>query len=185
MNLMHSRDGENPTYQLHYPKRSEGMDSVYTTYSARSMDHDLALLFADFKLEDASSAIADSLGVRMISDFNDVEDNHLVSVCNNLSLKPVQETRLRRLVQWVHSRNSRHDSNLGSRAEPASMLNSDSKSSVIWNQQGQFQVQVCESCVSLHISLRGLSGSNPIIYEIRGCKAKLQRYVHDRLMLRS
>jgi hypothetical protein len=134
MNMIHARDGENPTYQ-YSQKRPEGSQSVYV-YSSKPMDQELELLFADFKLEDASAVIADSLGVRMVSDFHDVEEIHVASVCNSLNLKPVHETRLRRLVQWVKAKDDPYQQT-PNRNDQASMYSSDNAGPLLRSQQGQ------------------------------------------------
>ena len=146
MNVFYSRDGENPTHQHQFAKKSDGNE--------RTMDTDLMQLFSDFKLDENSSNIADCLGVRVVSDFNDVEERHVLSVCNTLSLKPVYETRLRRLVQWVQSSDNSHVSSsekfksplLSSReSQSKSLYDTQPGASPVWNRNEQGQV-CCSFC---------------------------------------
>jgi hypothetical protein len=65
------------------------------------MDKDLFDLFARYRLESESALIADALGVTVTSDFHDLDDSQILSISKDLKLKPVFETRLRRLHRYV------------------------------------------------------------------------------------
>ena len=65
------------------------------------MDRDLHDLFVRFKLESVSTMVADALGVEIISDFFDLEAQQILQTSRDLGLKPVIETRLVRMYQFV------------------------------------------------------------------------------------
>jgi hypothetical protein len=65
------------------------------------MDRDLHDLFVRFKLESVSTMVADALGVEVTSDFFDLEEKQILQTSKELSLKPVNETRLIRMYQFV------------------------------------------------------------------------------------
>ncbi len=65
------------------------------------MDHDLFDLFLRYRLESESALIAEALGVRETSDFLDLDEDQILSTSKDLKLKPVFETRLRRLHRHV------------------------------------------------------------------------------------
>jgi hypothetical protein len=65
------------------------------------MDKDLFDLFVRYRLESESALIADALGVTVTSDFHDLDDSQILSISKDLKLKPVFETRLRRLHRYV------------------------------------------------------------------------------------
>ena len=66
-----------------------------------TIDKELFDLFAQFKLESKSAAIAEALGVEVPDDFRDVEAKQILEISKNIGLKPVQETRLLKLRQFV------------------------------------------------------------------------------------
>jgi hypothetical protein len=68
---------------------------------ATKMDSDLHALFVRFKLDSVSTMVADALGVEVISDFFDLEAKQILQTSRDLSLKPVVETRLVRMYQFV------------------------------------------------------------------------------------
>ena len=102
MNTWYARDGENPGYQQ---KQADtwAPGGENRSQGPNAMDEEVVSLFARFNLGGQSKLIADSLGVCEANDFNDIHEAHIVDVCKSLGLKPVQETKLRRLVKFVQT----------------------------------------------------------------------------------
>ena len=66
-----------------------------------AIDKGLMDLFTRFNLESKSVLIADALGVEVPADFKDVMREQIFGVSKIIGLKPVHETRLLRLHQFV------------------------------------------------------------------------------------
>jgi hypothetical protein len=92
------KGGMNTMSPLYSSMSSGGSTSADTS----SMDRDLLDLFASFNLESIAVKVASELGLEVASDFSDIQEGHITNVCKTLGLKPVQETRLKRLFNFVH-----------------------------------------------------------------------------------